>query len=128
MIVPLVGIGWAPPPSGPQRGDIHWVAFRDDAGYAVSGAHPAVVVQTPAMARSSTVLVVSMTSRSRSAELRPPYLVAISARESGLSKDGWVKAGRIVTIDVVELGDRAGRLSPAKLAELDAALRFVLAL
>jgi mRNA-degrading endonuclease toxin of MazEF toxin-antitoxin module len=33
-----------------------------------------------------------------------------------------------VTIDVTELGERAGRLSPAKIDELDVALRFVLAL
>ena len=113
---------------GPQRGDIHWVAFRDDAGHVIAGPHPAVVVQTPAMARSSTVVVVPMTSKVRSAELRPPYLVEVSARESGLSKDGWIKADQIVTIDVTELGDRAGRLPPARIEELDAALRFVLAL
>jgi mRNA-degrading endonuclease toxin of MazEF toxin-antitoxin module len=54
--------------------------------------------------------------------------VAVSAQDSGLSKDGWIKADQIVTIDVAGLGDRAGRLSPAKIEELGAALRFVLAL
>jgi mRNA-degrading endonuclease toxin of MazEF toxin-antitoxin module len=73
-------------------------------------------------------MIVPMTSKVRSAELRPPYLVAVSARESGLSKDGWIKADQIVTIDVAGLGDRAGRLPPGKIDELDAALRFVLAL
>jgi len=124
----VVGIGWAPPPAGPQRGDIHWVAFRDDAGHVIAGPHPAVVVQTPALARSSTVVVVPMTSKARSANLRPPYLVEVTALESGLSKDGWVKADQIVTIDTSDLGERAGRLSPGKIDELDAALRFVLAL
>jgi mRNA interferase MazF len=124
----VVGIGAEPPAVGPQRGDIHWVAFRDDAGHVIAGPHPAVVVQTPAMARSSTVVVVPMTSKARSAELRPPYLVAVPARESGLARDGWVKADQIVTIDASELGERAGRLSPAGIEELDAALRFVLAL
>jgi mRNA-degrading endonuclease toxin of MazEF toxin-antitoxin module len=80
------------------------------------------------MARSSTVVVVPMTSKARSSLLRPPYLVEVSARESGLSKDGWVKADQIVTIDASELGDRAGRLPQGKIDELDAALRFVLAL
>ena len=124
----MVGIGGTASPASPQRGDIHWVAFRDDAGHVIAGWHPAVVVQTPAMARSSTIMVVPMTSKARSGQLRPPYLVAVSARESGLSKDGWVKADQIVTIDVAELGDRAGRLSAPKIVELDAALRFVLAL
>jgi mRNA-degrading endonuclease toxin of MazEF toxin-antitoxin module len=124
----VVGIGFELPPRGPQRGDIHWVAFRDDAGHVIAGPHPAVLIQTPALARSSTVVVVPMTSKARSAELRPPYLVAVAARESGLAKDGWVKADQIVTIDVAELGERAGRLSPGKIEELDVALRFVLAL
>jgi len=124
----VVGIGQSPPPAGPRRGDIHWVAFRDDAGHVIAGPHPAVVVQTAAMARSSTVIVVPMTSKSRSAELRPPYLVEVAARESGLGKDGWIKADQVVTIDVAELGERAGRLPPGRLQALDAALRFVLAL
>jgi mRNA-degrading endonuclease toxin of MazEF toxin-antitoxin module len=124
----MVGIGGTAPPAGPQRGDVHWVAFRDDAGHVIAGWHPAVIVQTPAMARSLTIMVVPMTSRARSGPLRPPYLVAVSAAESGLSRDGWVKADQIVTIDVSELGDRAGRLTPGKVEELDVALRFVLAL
>jgi mRNA-degrading endonuclease toxin of MazEF toxin-antitoxin module len=124
----VVGIGQSPRPAGSQRGDVHWVAFRDDAGHVIAGPHPAVVVQCPALARSATVIVVPMTSMARSADLRPPYLVPVPARESGLSKDGWVKADQIVTIDVAELGERAGRLSPGKVEELDAALRFVLAL
>ena len=122
----MVDVGSTTPMLRPQRGDIHWIAFRDDAGHVIAGRHPAVVVQTPAMARSSTVMVVPMTSKARSGQLRPPYLVAVSARESGLSRDGWVKADQIVTIDVAELGDRAGRLSPGKILELDAALKFVL--
>ena len=121
-------MGRTPLPPGPQRGDIHWVAFHDDAGHVIAGPHPAVVVQSSPMSRSSTVIVVPMTSKARSAELRPPYLVAVAASESGLTRDGWVKADQIVTIDVTELGERAGRLSPAKIEELDAALRFVLAL
>jgi mRNA interferase MazF len=124
----VVGIGAEPAPVGPQRGDIHWVAFRDDAGNVIAGPHPAVVVQSQSMARSSTVVIVPMTSKIRSADLNPPYLVRVEARESGMDRDGWVKADQIVTIDVAELGDRAGRLSPARLEELDAALRFVLAL
>jgi mRNA interferase MazF len=124
----VVGIGALPPAAGPQRGDIHWVAFGRGTGHVIEGAHPAVVVQAQALARSSTVVVVPMSSKARSAEYRPPYLVAVAARESGLSKDGWIKADQIVTIDVSELGERAGRLSPERIADLDAALRFVLAL
>jgi mRNA-degrading endonuclease toxin of MazEF toxin-antitoxin module len=108
----VVSIGARPFAGGPRRGDIHFLAFRDIGGNVLDGPHPAVVVP--------------MTSAPRSGALEPPYLVP--ARESGLERDGWVKADRLFTIPSAELGERAGRLSPDRLAALDAALRFVLGL
>jgi mRNA-degrading endonuclease toxin of MazEF toxin-antitoxin module len=80
------------------------------------------------MRRSSTVVVVPMTSRARSAAEDPPYLVPVGARESGLDRDGFVKGDQPATLPTAVLGPRAGRLSPAALGRLDAALRFVLEL
>lgn len=124
----MTGVGSMPPPVGPQRGDIHWVAFRDEAGHVIAGPHPAVVVQSNALSRSATVIVAPMTSRARSAELSPPYLVRVIGRESGLDRDGWVKVDQLITIDVAQLGDKAGRLTPDGIDALAGALRFVLAL
>lgn len=78
------------------------------------------------MGRSSTVVVVPMTSSARSAAEAPPYLVAVSARESGLDRDGYIKADQPATLPVTILGPRAGRLAQAAVDRLDAALRFVL--
>lgn len=113
---------------GPARGDVHWIAFPDAGGNVLRGPHPAVVVQSDRMRRSSTVIVVPMTSTPRSAAELPPYLVAVSALDSGLDRDGFVKADQPATLPVVVLGPRAGRLAPAVLDQLDAALRFVLGL
>ncbi|OGN86835.1 MAG: hypothetical protein A2X23_02290 [Chloroflexi bacterium GWC2_73_18] len=122
----MVGIGQRPGTRGPRRGDIHFVTFREAGGNVLFGPHPAVVVQTSAMASSSTVIVAPLTSRARSAELVPPYLVRVAARDTGLDRDGWIKADRLFTFPTAGLGERAGRLSAARFEELDRALRFVL--
>jgi mRNA-degrading endonuclease toxin of MazEF toxin-antitoxin module len=122
----VVGIGREAPVLGPRRGDIHFVAFPDSGGHVLRGPHPTVVVQTERMRRSSTVVVVPMTSTSRSAELSPPYLVPVTASDSGLDRDGFVKCDQPATLPLAVLGRRAGRLSALAIHRLDAALRFVL--
>jgi mRNA interferase MazF len=122
----VVGIGRVPPTTGPQRGDIHFIAFPDAGGNVRRGPHPAVVVQTDRMRASSTVVVVPMTSTARSAAEDPPYLVTAGRRQTGLDRDGYVKCDQPATLPVIVLGPRAGRLAPATLERVDAALRFVL--
>jgi len=111
---------------GPRRGDIHFIAFPDAGGHVLRGPHPAVVVQTDRLQRSSTVVVVPMTSSPRSAMEEPPYLVAVGRRESGLDRDGFAKCDQPATLPVTVLGPRAGRINPAGLDRIDAALRFTL--
>ena len=122
----MVGIGRVAVPAGPVRGDVHFVAFPDLGGHVLKGPHPALVVQTPRLARSSTTVVVPMTTSARAAEFDPPFLVKAARRETGLPRDGWIKCDQPVTLPTELLGPRVGRLSPEALARVDAALRFVL--
>jgi len=124
----MVGIGRAPATVGPARGDIHIVEFPDVGGHVIRGPHPGVVVQTDRMRRSSTVVVVPLTSAARAAGLEPRFLVRIDGRGSGLPRDGWAKCDQPMTLPTVLLGPRAGRLNPETIARLDDALRFVLGL
>jgi mRNA interferase MazF len=124
----VVGIGREPAGIGPSRGDIHFIAFPDLGGHVLRGPHPAVVVQTDRLRRSSTVIVVPMTSSARAAEFEPPFLVPVRARESGLDRDGWIKCDQPITLPVALLGPKAGRLSPDSVKRLDEGLRFVLGL
>jgi mRNA-degrading endonuclease toxin of MazEF toxin-antitoxin module len=71
-------------------------------------------------------MVAPMTSSSRAADFNPPYLVSVSARESGLDRDGWVKCDQILTFPTQALGPRVGRLNPVAQQQVDAALRLVL--
>lgn len=122
----VVGIGRTPPPGGPSRGDIHFIVFPDLGGHVIRGPHPAVVVRTDRMGRSTTVIVAAMTSAPRSAPERPPYLVAVTSREGGLPRDGYIKCDQLATFPTTLLGPRVGRLDPEAIARLDTALRFVL--
>jgi mRNA-degrading endonuclease toxin of MazEF toxin-antitoxin module len=124
----MVGIGRTPPAVGPGRGDVHLIDFPDLGGNVIHGPHPAVVVRTDRMARSTTVIVAPMTSAPRSAIERPRYLVPVAAREAGLAKDGYVKCDQLATYPTILLGPKLGRLNPEAIARLDDALRFVLGL
>jgi mRNA-degrading endonuclease toxin of MazEF toxin-antitoxin module len=114
---------------GPARGDIHLVGFEDLGGHVLRGPHPALVVQTDRMRRSSTVLVCPLTSRaSPLPDYVPPYLVRVTRQASGLDRDGWAKCDQLFTRPVASLGPRVGRLNPETMGSVDEALRFVLGL
>jgi mRNA-degrading endonuclease toxin of MazEF toxin-antitoxin module len=124
----VVGIGRQPHFAGPLRGDIHIAELHDRGGSAIRGPHPVVVVQTDRLQRSSTVVVVPLTSAARAAEFEPPFLVQVLARASGLPRDGWAKCDQPLTIPIDLLGGRLGRLDPETIDRMDDALRFVLGL
>jgi mRNA-degrading endonuclease toxin of MazEF toxin-antitoxin module len=125
----MVTIGRGAAILGPRRGDIYLVDFEEIGGAVMQGQHPAIVVQTDRMARSSTVLVCPVTSRgNRQPDYVPPYRAWVERRESGLDRDAWVKPDQLFTRPVESLGPRLGRLAPEAIARVDASLRFVLAL
>jgi mRNA interferase MazF len=124
----VVGIGHTPPAAGPTRGDVHFIDFPDLGGHVIRGPHPAVVVRTDRMSKSTTVIVAPMTSSPRSAPEKPRYLVPVAGREAGLPRDGFVKCDQLATFPTVLLGPKLGRLNPEAIARLDDALRFVLGL
>ena len=117
-------------PSLGRRGDIHLVGFEEIGGSVIRGPHPAVVVQTERLRRSSHG------PRVPDLEPRPPAPATtfprtsawVSTQESGLDRDGWVKADQLFTRPIDTLGPRLGRLNPAAMTRVDASLRFVLGL
>ena len=122
----MVGVGQEPQSIGPSRGDIHIVDFPDVGGHVIRGPHPGVIVQTDRLRRSSTVVVVPLTSAAKAAEFQPAFLVQIAGREAGLPRDGWAKCDQPMTLPKFLLGPRAGRLNPEAMDRVELALRFVL--
>jgi mRNA-degrading endonuclease toxin of MazEF toxin-antitoxin module len=112
----------------PRRGDIYWIDLPDAGGHVIRGRRPVLVIQTDRLHRSSTVIVLPMTTSAKAAAFHPPFLVEARARDTGLRKSGWIKCDQPFTVPTVALGQRSGRLDPSVLGRVDAAIRFVLAI
>ena len=122
-----------------RRGEIYWVEFDPVKGNEQSGLRPALVVQNDTGNRfSPTTVVVAITSR-----LPPqpyPFVVTIQPEESGLPVASAVNCAQIATIQQSGPESRLrpprgesemqaiGQLSQERMAEVDSALRFNLAL
>ena len=122
----MVGIGREPPAGALRRGDVHIADVPDVGGSVIRGPHPVVVVQSDRLRRSTTIVVVPMTSSAAAARFNPPFLVPVTARASGLQRDGWAKCDQPMTLAAGHVGDRVGRLNPETMDDVDHALGFVL--
>jgi mRNA interferase MazF len=122
-----------------RRGEIYWVEFDPVKGSEQGGLRPALVVQNDVGNRFSPTTVVA--ALTRTIPPRPyPFVVIVEAAESGLAERSVVNCAQLATIQQSgsasrlrpprgELDVRAiGQLSEGKLAEVDAALKFNLAL
>ena len=122
-----------------RRGEIYWVEFDPVKGNEQSGLRPALVVQNDTGNRfSPTTVVAAITSR---VSFQPyPFVVRIQPEESGLPVPSAVNCAQLATIQQSGAESRLrpprgesevraiGQLSPERMAEVDRALRFNLAL
>ena len=109
-----------------ERGEIYWVNWNPGRGSEQSGLMPALVIQndTGNMYSSTTIIAALTTSVKKSY----PFLVKVTARESGLARDSTVNLAVVMTIDKNRLVDKCGELSEAKMAEIDEAIKVSLGL
>ena len=122
-----------------KRGEIYWVEFDPVKGSEQGGLRPALVVQNDVGNRFSPTTVVAAITRS----IPPrsyPFVVIVEPHESGLSARSVVNCSQLATIQQSGPASRLraprgdsdvraiGQLSGEKLAEVDAALKFNLAL
>jgi mRNA interferase MazF len=111
-----------------HRGEIWWADLDEPRGSAPGFRRPVLVVQSDAFNRSrlTTTLVVSLTSNLRLVEA--PGNVLLPAKASGLPKDAVANVTQLLTLDEDFLTERAGKLPPRLMAQIDAGLTLVLAL
>ena len=109
-----------------RRGEIYWVDWTPGRGSEKSGMRPALVIQNDIGNKlSPTTIVAAITTVPSKAY---PFMVRITASESGLPQDSMVNLAAILTLDQTRLRDKCGELSPAKMAEVDEAIKTSLAL
>lgn len=118
-----------------KRGEIYWVEFDPVKGSEQGGLRPALVVQNDIGNRSSpTTVIVAIT---RTVPPQPyPFIVVIEPEESGLPVRSAVNCSQMATIQQAGPDSRlrpprgeialrpVGRLSDAKLAAVEAGLKF----
>ncbi len=122
-----------------KRGEIYWVEFDPVKGSEQGGVRPALVVQNDVgNQHSPTTVVVAIT---RTLPPKPfPFLVVIEPTESGLPERCVVNCSQVATIHQSGADSRLrppkgetavspiGKLKPAKMNEVDKAIKFNLGL
>ena len=122
-----------------RRGEIYWVQFDPVKGSEQGGLRPALVVQNDVGNQySSTTVVAAMT---RTVPPRPyPFVVILDPADSGLRERSTVNCAQLATIQQQGPESRLrpsrgqgevqpiGRVISTRMAEVDAALRYNLAL
>ena len=113
-------------PKDIKRGEIYWVDWNPCRGSEQGGLRPALVIQNDIGNRfSPTTIVAALTTATEKAY---PFLVKVTAKESGLPKDSTVNLAVILTVDKARLGDRCGQLSEAMMSEVNEAIKASLGL
>jgi len=103
-----------------KRGEIYWANWGAGKGSEQNVMRPALIIQNDVGNEfSPNVIIASITS---SSNREYPILVSFSAKESGLSKDGSVDLGSVMTISKSRLGDKCGQFSRDKMEEVDKAI------
>ena len=122
-----------------KRGEIYWVEFDPVKGSEQGGLRPALVVQNDTgNCYSATTMVAAIT---RTLPPQPyPFVVVIEPNESGLPERSAVNCAQLATIQQAGPDTRLrplsgetairpiGQLTSAKMAAVDEALRYNLAL
>lgn len=97
------------------QGNVCWADMPDPVGSGPGFRRPVLVVQSDAFNRSAirTVVCVPLTSNQKWAS--SPGNVALSPRDTGLSRASVANVSQVVTLDKTAIAETIGRLRPAKL-------------
>ena len=98
-----------------SQGEIWWADLPGPRGSGPGFRRPVAVVQGDALNRSrlATAVCVPLTSNLRWADA--PGNALLAARATGLPQDSVANVSQIIAMDRELLGERAGKLPPAKL-------------
>lgn len=109
-----------------HRGAIYWVAAQVDGAEDTAGvSHPHVVVQDDLFnqSRIATVIVCPLTSNLDRA--KEPGNVLLDPGEADLIRQSIVLSTRVTSVRKTDLGAYIGTLTPERVDQVLAALRFV---
>ena len=106
---------------------MHWVALDPTVGTEIARTRPAVIISNDLGNRHSPRVIVAPIT-SRHLDRVYPFEVLIPAGEGGLPQASKALLNQIRTIDKARLRGLIGALPPARILEIDRAIRLSLAL
>ena len=108
----------------PKRGDIYLVNFDPTLGAEIRKTRPALILQNDIANKFSPVTIVAAISSRFDDPLYPTEVLISAQSRTGLAVDSVVLLNQIRTVDKKRLAQRLGRLSSAKMEEVNQALRI----
>lgn len=106
----------------PERGEIHLVCLDPTIGFEINKTRPALIISNDINNQvAQTVTVIPITSNIKKVY---PFETLLSSQESGLSKNAKAKCNQIRTVDKKRLVKSIGKVSIAKLKEVEDSLRI----
>jgi mRNA interferase MazF len=104
-----------------KRGDLWLVNWNPGRGSEQSGKRPALVIQNDIGNKYSPATIVAACSSAKSKSY--PFIVGITAKESGLDRESYINLAQVMTIDKARLEIKLGQLSPEKMSGIDMAIK-----
>jgi mRNA interferase MazF len=107
-----------------NQGDLYWLVPDESRGSVPSVAHPHVVIQDDVFnhSRVATVIVCALTSNLKRAT--EPGNVRLDAGEGNLPRASIAVVSQLSSVEKTMLGERIGSLSPSRVEQILAGLRF----
>lgn len=114
-----------------QRGEIYFVDLNPTKGREQAGRRPVLVVSSDAINRQPLVVTVVVGTRANNVPRDYPVNVRVGATETGLPHDTVFLCFHIRSLDPARFqatSGAAGQMPPARMAEVEKAMRLVLEL
>jgi mRNA interferase MazF len=103
-----------------KRGEIYRVNWNPARGSEQAGIRPAAIIQNDVGNKFSPTTIVAACSTASTKSF--PFIVKITAKESGLDRDCAVNLAQIMTIGKERLEKKIGQLPPDKILEINNAI------
>lgn len=109
-----------------QRREIWWAELDEPRGSGSGVRRPVLIVQADSFNRSRLRTVLAVVLTSNAALLAAPGNVLLPSKQTGLPRDSVANVTQLVTLDEDYLAEKAGRIPPKLMAQVDGGLKLVL--
>ena len=110
-----------------RRGEIYWVDLSGAKGSEINTKiRPALIIQNDTGNQYSPTTIIAPVTSSSPSEKFYPFEVGVTPKESGLPNQSKILLNQIRTVDKSRLQKKIGTLSPAKMLQVDIAVKISL--